>query len=147
MDRHRDSVKKIAAAIRQFHEQGQKWRVYHSGSNSTREPHRSSAIVDTSALSNVIKVDSQYLRATVEPNVPMGSLVKETLLKGLIPAVVMEFPAITVGGGFSGNSGESSSWRYVEVLPTKKQSKAISLSVRNHFTTIDMPVGMSLIRI
>jgi Delta24-sterol reductase len=30
----------------------------------------------------------------------------------LIPPVVLEFPGITVGGGFSGTSGESSSFKY-----------------------------------
>ncbi|GME45923.1 FAD linked oxidase [Neofusicoccum parvum] len=31
---------------------------------------------------------------------------------GLVPPVVMEFPGITVGGGYSGTSGESSSFKY-----------------------------------
>ncbi|KAF7554932.1 hypothetical protein G7Z17_g2557 [Cylindrodendrum hubeiense] len=31
---------------------------------------------------------------------------------GLVPPVVMEFPGITAGGGFSGTSGESSSFRH-----------------------------------
>ncbi|KAF7552590.1 hypothetical protein G7Z17_g4207 [Cylindrodendrum hubeiense] len=42
----------------------------------------------------------------------MDALVEATLKHGLIPLVVMEFPGITVGGGFSGTSGESSSFRY-----------------------------------
>ncbi|OXV05340.1 hypothetical protein Egran_06892 [Elaphomyces granulatus] len=42
----------------------------------------------------------------------MDKLVEGTLLNGLVPLVVMEFPGITVGGGFSGTSGESSSFRY-----------------------------------
>ena len=44
--------------------------------------------------------------ALVEPNVPMDRLVAATLQCGLIPPVVMEFPAITVGGGFTGTAGE-----------------------------------------
>lgn len=36
-----------------------------------------------------------------------------SLNKGLVPLVVMEFPGITVGGGFSGTSGEKlSSFRH-----------------------------------
>ena len=42
----------------------------------------------------------------------MDQLVDITLKSGLIPQVVMEFPGITVGGGFSGTSGESSSYKY-----------------------------------
>ncbi|GAB7351214.1 hypothetical protein MBLNU459_g1651t1 [Dothideomycetes sp. NU459] len=41
----------------------------------------------------------------------MEQLVEATLPLGLVPLVVMEFPSITVGGGFSGTSGESSSFR------------------------------------
>ena len=43
---------------------------------------------------------------------PMDRLVEETLKYGLIPPVVMEFPGITVGGGYAGTSGESSSFRH-----------------------------------
>jgi delta24-sterol reductase len=69
-------------------------------------------MVDTSALSNVIKVDTQTKTALVEPNVPMDALVEATLQHGLMPPVIMEFPGITVGGGFAGTAGESSSFRY-----------------------------------
>src|SRR4051812_39021058 len=69
-------------------------------------------MVDTSGLSNVLKVDTESRTALVEPNVPMDSLVEATLKHGLIPPVVMEFPGITVGGGFAGTAGESSSFKY-----------------------------------
>ncbi|KFY72859.1 hypothetical protein V498_10072, partial [Pseudogymnoascus sp. VKM F-4517 (FW-2822)] len=42
----------------------------------------------------------------------MDRLVEATLPYGLVPPVVMEFPGITAGGGFSGTSGESSSFRH-----------------------------------
>lgn len=42
----------------------------------------------------------------------MDRLVAATLKDGLLPPVVMEFPGITAGGGFSGMSGESSSFRH-----------------------------------
>jgi FAD/FMN-containing dehydrogenase len=42
----------------------------------------------------------------------MDALVEATIAYGLVPPVVMEFPGITVGGGFSGTSGESSSFRH-----------------------------------
>jgi delta24-sterol reductase len=69
-------------------------------------------MVDTSGMVNVLKVDTASRTALVEPNVPMDSLVEATLRHGLVPPVVMEFPGITVGGGFAGTAGESSSFRY-----------------------------------
>jgi delta24-sterol reductase len=42
----------------------------------------------------------------------MDQLVEATLKQGLLPKVVMEFPGITVGGGWNGTSGESSSFRH-----------------------------------
>ena len=41
----------------------------------------------------------------------MAKLVDATLPFGLVPPVVMEFPAITAGGGFTGTSAEASSFR------------------------------------
>jgi len=69
-------------------------------------------MIDTSELSNVLEVDTKRKTALVEPNVSMDALVQSTLTYGLLPRVVMEFPKITVGGGFSGTSGESSSFRH-----------------------------------
>ena len=65
-------------------------------------------MIDTSLLNNVLKVDSETMTVLVEPNVPMDSLVQATLPLGLVPPVIMEFPGITVGGGFAGTAGESS---------------------------------------
>jgi delta24-sterol reductase len=42
----------------------------------------------------------------------MDALVRETMKVGLLPPVVMEFPGITVGGGFVGTAGESSSFKH-----------------------------------
>jgi FAD/FMN-containing dehydrogenase len=42
----------------------------------------------------------------------MDRLVEETLKYGLVPPVVIEFPGITVGGGYSGTSGDSSSFKH-----------------------------------
>ena len=42
----------------------------------------------------------------------MDELVETTLRYGLVPPVVMEFPGITVGGGFADQAGESSSFRH-----------------------------------
>ncbi|KFZ16296.1 hypothetical protein V502_05179 [Pseudogymnoascus sp. VKM F-4520 (FW-2644)] len=71
-----------------------------------------SNIIDTSRLTNVLHVDKEKKTALVEPNVAMDGFVAATLPFGLVPPVVMEFPGITAGGGFSGTSGESSSFKY-----------------------------------
>jgi FAD/FMN-containing dehydrogenase len=69
-------------------------------------------VVDISALNNILEIDEVPKTAVVEPNVPMDKLVQATLARGMVPPVVMEFPGITVGGGFAGSAGESSSFRY-----------------------------------
>jgi FAD/FMN-containing dehydrogenase len=68
--------------------------------------------VDISMLNNILSIDESTKTAVVEPNVHMDKLLRATLARGMVPPVVMEFPGITVGGGFSGSAGESSSFRY-----------------------------------
>ena len=112
-DRHNTNVATIASDVREFHQHGQEFRIYHGSTNSTRKAnfHRDQ-IIDTSGLCNVLEVDVEQRTILVEPNVPMDHLVAATLKHGLLPPVVMEFPGITVGGGFAGTSGESSSFKY-----------------------------------
>lgn len=112
---HNAEVSKIAHAVRSFHDRGQKFRIYHGSTNSTRKSalgRDRNTVVDTSMLDHVVNVDTEKRTALVEPNVPMDRLVEETLKYGLMPPVVMEFPGITVGGGYNGTSGESSSFRH-----------------------------------
>src|SRR5439155_18972857 len=113
MDRHKREVAAIAACVRQFYDWGKPFRIYHGSTNSTRpSQRRRDEMIDTSNLSQVLKVDVSTKTALVEPNVPMDRLVEATIQYGFIPPVVMEFPGITVGGGFAGTSGESSSFRH-----------------------------------
>lgn len=113
MQAHDDAVRAVAAQVRQFFERKQPYRIYHGSTNSTRASQRRlDNTVDTRSLDHVLRVDVSKKTALVEPNVPMDALVAATLEHGLVPLVVMEFPGITVGGGFSGTSGESSSFRY-----------------------------------
>ncbi|PNY28178.1 Delta24-sterol reductase [Tolypocladium capitatum] len=112
MENHVHAIKRVAAAVRGFSERGESYRIFHGSSNSTRPPSSDHNVVDISALSNVVSIDTGARVALVEPNVPMDRLVEATLRHGLIPPVVMEFPGITAGGGFSGTSGESSSFRH-----------------------------------
>lgn len=113
MEAHNAAVQTISARVAHFHTTKQPFRNYHGTSLSTRPSHRTAAnIVDTSSLHHVLSVDTTTRTAMVEPNVAMDALVEATLAKGLVPRVVMEFPSITVGGGFSGSAGESSSFRF-----------------------------------
>lgn len=113
MEEHEVNVAALAERVRQFYERKRAFRIYHGSTNSTRNlAFKQDEIVDISHLKNVLRVDRGSRRACVEPNVPMDALVEATLREGLVPEVVMEFPGITVGGGFSGPSGESSSFKY-----------------------------------
>ena len=112
MDSHSRAVDSISANVRGFYERKEKFRISHGSTNSTRHASKGNKLVNTSSLSHVLEVDPESRTAKVEPNVPMDRLVEETLKYGLIPPVVMEFPGITVGGGYAGTSGESSSYKH-----------------------------------
>ncbi|KAL8974913.1 MAG: hypothetical protein Q9197_000853 [Variospora fuerteventurae] len=111
---HAKSVAEISATVRKYHDRGERFRIRHGSTNSTRQTAtKGKHFVDTGSLSAILAVDTTRQTCVVEPNVPMDQLVKHTLAHhGLVPLVVMEFPGITVGGGFSGTSAESSSFRY-----------------------------------
>ena len=116
MERHKQVVSTVAAAVRGYFERSESYRIFHGSTNSTRprpKPGQPAArFVDISALNNVLSVDRASKTALVEPNVPMDRLVEHTLRHGLVPPVVMEFPGITAGGGFAGTAGESSSFKH-----------------------------------
>jgi len=112
MELHRQTVEKISASVCGFYDRKEKFRIYHGSTNSTRASTLKKNLVDTSTLSHVLEVDKEKKTCLVEPNVPMDRLVEATLKHGLVPPVVMEFPGITVGGGYSGTSGESSSFKH-----------------------------------
>lgn len=113
MEEHAQAVSRIAQQVAQFALQKKPFRIYHGSTNSTRpSERRQDNTIDTSQLTKILNVDKDRKIALCEPNVPMDRLVQETLKCNLVPLVVMEFPGITVGGGFSGTSGESSSFRY-----------------------------------
>lgn len=111
MDRHQRVVAQVASKVKDYFTRKEAFRISHGSTNSTR-PNVKKRVVDISSLRNVVKVDVKTKSALVEPNVPMDRLVEATLPYGLVPPVVMEFPGITVGGGFAGTAGESSSFKY-----------------------------------
>jgi delta24-sterol reductase len=109
---HGKAVAVIAANMRRLYDRKEAFRIYHSSTNCTCQSKvRQGQMIDTSKLNNVLSVNSDTKTTLVEPNVPMDKLVEATFQYGFVPPVVMEFPGITVGGGFSGTSGESSSFR------------------------------------
>lgn len=113
MESHQASVASISSQVHDFYRRQQPFRIYHGSTNSTRQlPHAQNNIISTAHLTRVLDISHENHVAVVEPNVPMDQLVQATLSHDLIPLVVMEFPGITVGGGFSGTSGESSSFRH-----------------------------------
>ena len=113
MEAHNARVAVLADRVRSFYSRQMPFRNYHGSTNSTRESqYRQDNIVDTSGFGNIIRVDETSRTVLTEPNVSMDALVDATLARNLVPPVVMEFPGITAGGGFSGTSGESSSFRY-----------------------------------
>jgi delta24-sterol reductase len=113
MDAHRSTVEQVRLRIEHLYETKTAFRIYHGSTNSTRTANFDrDAIVDISSLNHVLSIDQKKRTALVEPNVPMDALVRETRKAGLLPPVVMEFPGITVGGGFVGSAGESSSFKH-----------------------------------
>jgi delta24-sterol reductase len=111
MKQHEAIVHSISTTVRAYYEKKEKFRIYHGSTNSTRSALKKN-LVDTSKLCNVLSINTEEKTCLVEPNVPMDRLVEATLAHGLVPPVVMEFPGITVGGGYSGTSGESSSFKH-----------------------------------
>jgi Delta24-sterol reductase len=101
MEEHERNVATIAGQLRKFYDHKKAFRIHHGSTNSTRSlAFKKDEIVDISHLNHIVLLDRRSWRAYFEPNVPMDALVEATLEETLIPEVVMEFPGITVGGGF-----------------------------------------------
>ncbi|KAF3933189.1 hypothetical protein ABW19_dt0210376 [Dactylella cylindrospora] len=113
MEEHTAAVAAISQKMSNLYARKVPYRIYHGSRNAIRlDAINHDQMIDTSNLRNVLKVDILSKTALVEPNVPMDRLVEATLLYGLVPPVVMEFPGITTGGGYAGTSAESSSFRH-----------------------------------
>ncbi|GAD92633.1 FAD binding domain-containing protein [Paecilomyces variotii No. 5] len=111
---HRTTVHHISQQVQSFSSLQLPFHIYHGTTSSTRRAaYTRSNTIDTSSLNRVLRITNtdEKKTALVEPNVSMDALVAACLREGLVPLVVMEFPGITVGGGFAGTSGESSSFR------------------------------------
>lgn len=112
MERHRQAVSHISSRIKSFYDKQIPFRIYHGSTNSTQhrkvDPDR---MVDTSRLNHIFGINQEKKICLAEPNVAMDELVEAVAPYGLLPPVVMEFPGITVGGGFAGTAGESSGFK------------------------------------
>ena len=99
MEEHQARVDGISARVHSFHDRKERYRIYDGTTSTTRRTSlRRDNVVDTSGMDYVLGVDVDRGVAVVEPNVSMERLVNATLEYGIVPLVVMEFPAITVGG-------------------------------------------------
>lgn len=112
-DFHRQRVDQIAEKVRDARERGESPALYHGQSHSARpDDFADEEQIHLEQLDHVIAVDQDAMTITVEPDVTMRELVDAAMDHGMIPHVVPEFPAITVGGGIQGAAGESSCFRY-----------------------------------
>ena len=113
LEEHDNAVDKVAFQITRLYEQKKSFKIYHGTTNSTRKTVVTrDSVVDTSPLSRVLSVNQSTKTVLVEPNVSFDRLVRAVLRYNLLPAVVPEFPAITVGGAIAGMAGESSSFKH-----------------------------------
>jgi delta24-sterol reductase len=113
LDSHNKDIQKVAAAVKRSYTEKRPFRIYHGHTNSTRQNVlKKNESIDVSMLDRIISFDLAKKTVFVEPNVAMDSLVQATLKYGLVPAVVPEFPGITVGGAYAGTAGESSSFKW-----------------------------------
>lgn len=110
---HQQKLRAIQQQIKVAIECKRKVKIYHGSTNSLRkQSFKENVVVDTSHLNEIIEVDIDNRIAVVEPNVSMEKLLRQTLRDGLMPAIVMEFPSITVGGAIQGGATESGAFKY-----------------------------------
>ncbi|KND93883.1 Diminuto-like protein [Tolypocladium ophioglossoides CBS 100239] len=113
LEEHKAAVARIQKQVKYFHDNKKHFRVYHGSTSSTRPlQFQRDSIVDTSDMDRIFPVNLETMTVQAEPKVPMDALAAHCLKHGVVPKIVMEFKGITVGGGYSGFSGESSMYRY-----------------------------------
>lgn len=126
MDNHNATIIKLAMQVKCLYLEKKPFKIYHGATNSTRRTVVDrSTIIDTSSLNHIFDVNTHSRTAVMEPNVSMETIVQATLSQGLLPAVVPEFPGITIGGAIAGIAGESSSFKYGFVSENVKSMELI----------------------
>lgn len=115
MATHREKVERVAAAVKARVQAGGghtsigKSAVSHFVPNP-HDPRHDDRKIDVRDLDQIISIDAERRRATVEPGVTFVDLVAATLPHGLLPTLVPELKTITVGGAIAGCSVESMSF-------------------------------------
>ncbi|RMZ75440.1 hypothetical protein DV737_g5300, partial [Chaetothyriales sp. CBS 132003] len=112
-EQHDRDVARICEQVKKFHSDQKHFRIYHGSSGSTRPiAFQAGSYIDTSMLNRTFPVDKAKKTIKVEPKIHYDELVAATLKEGYMPLIVPELKALTVGGGFAGTAGESSSYLY-----------------------------------
>ena len=69
-------------------------------------------MIDISDLDEILEINNERFYCIAEPGATFEKIVNETLKYNLVPAVVPELKTITIGGGVSGCSIESMSYKF-----------------------------------
>lgn len=110
---HQNKVKLVQRQVAKAFKDGQKIKINHGSTNSTRPQNAVGLkVINVSSLNSIIEVNAKEHYVIVEPNVPMDLLADSTISHSLIVPIITEFPGITVGGAVMGGAGESSSFKY-----------------------------------
>ncbi|CAI6097626.1 unnamed protein product [Clonostachys chloroleuca] len=143
MEQHNKAVARIQERVKHFYAEKKPFRIYHGSTSSTRPmSFTRDEIVDTSDMDRIFPVNKETMTVQCEPKVPMDVLAAHCIKEGVIPKIVMEFKGITVGGGFSGFSGESSMYKYGLFSNTVSEIEIIlgdgTLETANHEHNADL---------
>lgn len=107
---HAQAVHSLSQDVKAFHNTRTPFRINHGHTHATRTRAPSTPQLHIGHLNHVLAIDPMGKHTIAEPNVRLDALFDATFPHALMPPTVLEFPGITVGGAFSGASGESMSW-------------------------------------
>ena len=107
--------------------------------------------VELGALQDVLRIDTDAMEVTVEPNVTIGFLNRLLVSKGVTLAVVPELDSLTIGGLLMGGGIESTSHKHglfhrlaVEVELVTADGECLTVSQEQHqdiFRALPMSYG------
>ncbi|KAJ4292723.1 hypothetical protein N0V90_009386 [Kalmusia sp. IMI 367209] len=110
LDHHTQAVEALSKEVGAFHKSRTPFRINHGSTHTTRMRTPGTPQLFITHLKHILSINAAEKYAVVEPNVMLGTLLTEAQKHGLMPPILMDFPDVTVGGGFSGASGESMCW-------------------------------------
>ncbi|KAL1612892.1 hypothetical protein SLS60_001122 [Paraconiothyrium brasiliense] len=109
-EHHEIAVQALSEEVAAFHKALIPFRINHGSTHATRMRPPGTPQLFTTHLNHILSIDVTGKYAYVESNVKLGDILQEAQKVGLMPTTLMDFPDVTVGGGFSGASGESMCW-------------------------------------